>query len=180
MLLCIDVCIAAGSNFSYEEVAEVPNVFVAGIALVMLTLSCALFICKPLYPIINRLLPYVGSGVSPYLHSYLYLMLYYSKAEQVSLARQDLCHKHLAFAGTWNHYYKNYHNAKQNFHVCLHDGGLRWICVMSSICPDINIYIDAVVKTVERIQSMECIQQHVITTALVLAQLWSSVAQMQN
>ncbi|DBA91626.1 TPA: hypothetical protein ACH3X1_003234 [Trebouxia sp. C0004] len=50
-----------GSDFSYEEFAEVPNVFVAGIALVMLTLSCALFLCKPLYPIINRLLPYLGS-----------------------------------------------------------------------------------------------------------------------
>jgi len=45
---------------------------------------------------------------------------------------------------------------------------------------DINSYIDAVVKTVECIQSMECIQQRAITTALVLAQLWSSVAQMQN
>ncbi len=54
----------AGSNFSYEEVAEVPNVFAAGIALVILTLSCALFICKPLYPITNGLLPYIGSGIS--------------------------------------------------------------------------------------------------------------------
>ena len=67
---CVDVCTAAGSNFSYEEVAEVPNAFVAGIALVVLTLSCALFICKPLYPIINRLLPYIGAGVSPHLCSY--------------------------------------------------------------------------------------------------------------
>lgn len=49
-----------------------PNVFAAGIALVMLTLSCALFICKPLYPIINGLLPYVGSGVSLHLHPYLW------------------------------------------------------------------------------------------------------------
>ncbi len=103
---CIAVCTAAGSNFSYEEVAEVPNVFVAGIALVVLTLSCALFICKPLYPIINRLLPYVGSGVSLHLYSYLYLTLYYSTAEQVSLARQELCNTHLAFAGIWNHYHK--------------------------------------------------------------------------
>lgn len=76
-----------------------PNVFVAGIALVLLTLSCALFICKPLYPIINTLLPYVGSGASLHLYSYLYLTLYYNRAEQVSLTRQDLCYSHLASVG---------------------------------------------------------------------------------
>lgn len=79
-----------------------PNVFVAGIALVVLTLSCALFICKPLHPIINRLLPYVGSGVPLCLHSCLYLTSCQSTAEHVSLARQDLCHMHLESVGTWN------------------------------------------------------------------------------
>lgn len=50
-----------GSNFSFEEVAQVPNVLVAGIALVVLTISCALFLCKPLYPLINWVLPRVGA-----------------------------------------------------------------------------------------------------------------------
>ena len=45
---------------------------------------------------------------------------------------------------------------------------------------DVDMYIDAVVQTVVRIQSIECIQRHVITTALVLAQLWLYVAQMQS
>ena len=36
---------------------------------------------------------------------------------------------------------------------------------------DFDMYIDAVMKTVVRIQSIECIQQHVISTALLLAQL---------
>ena len=198
-----------------------PNVFVAGIALVVLTLSCALFICKPLYPIINGLLPYVGSGVSLLLHPYLWkrkekkrlylhrhfneksivllgcpgylyldLMLYYSKAEQVSLARQDLCYVHSAFAGIWSHYHKIYHKLiathKQEFwqltscllacwwpevHLC---NGQRLFDA------DVDVYIDAVVQTVVRIQSIECIQLHVITTALVLAPLWSYVAQMQS
>lgn len=35
---------------------------VAAIALLMLTFSCAMFICKPLHPLINRLLSYVGSS----------------------------------------------------------------------------------------------------------------------
>jgi len=52
----------AGNNFSYEEVLALPNIFVATLALFVLTISCALFICKPLHPLIKRLLPYVGSG----------------------------------------------------------------------------------------------------------------------
>ena len=42
-------------------------------------------------------------------YSYLYLTLYYSTAEKDSLARPDLCHTHLVFAGVWNHYHKIHH-----------------------------------------------------------------------
>ena len=66
----------AGSNFSYDEVAQVPNVLIAGIALVVLTISCALFICKPLYPLLNWVLPHVGAGMllSCNLHGLSYHM----------------------------------------------------------------------------------------------------------
>jgi len=36
---------------------------------------------------------------------------------------------------------------------------------------DVDMYIHAVVRTVVRIQAMECIQQHAIPTAVLLAQL---------
>ncbi len=39
--------------------------------------------------------------------SNLDLMVYYSKVEQVSLARRDLWHMHLASVGTWKHWLQN-------------------------------------------------------------------------
>ncbi len=104
-------------------------------------------------------------------------MLYYTKAEQASLATQDLNHAHLAFAGIWNWYHTMYRKfiTTENRRIWAID--FLSACVMD-LCDgqhlsnaDFDMYIDAVMKTVVRIQSIECIQQHVITTASVLAQL---------
>ena len=55
---------ALGTDFSYEECQEVPNVFVAAIGLAVLTLACAIFICRPLHPLLSKILPSIGAGAS--------------------------------------------------------------------------------------------------------------------
>lgn len=49
-----------GTDFSYEEVMEVPNALVASLGLAVMTVACAIFICRPLHPLLSRLLPKIG------------------------------------------------------------------------------------------------------------------------
>lgn len=39
-----------------------PNVVVAAIGLAVMTLACAIFICRPLHPLIAKVLPSIGAG----------------------------------------------------------------------------------------------------------------------
>ena len=57
-------CSVSGTDFSYEECQEVPNVIVAAIGLAVLTLACAIFICRPLHPLLARVLPSIGAGAA--------------------------------------------------------------------------------------------------------------------
>lgn len=60
--------LCAGTDFSFEEVQEVPNVLVALIILAVYTVAVLLFMLKPLHPIFRRVLPYVGAGTKRLLH----------------------------------------------------------------------------------------------------------------
>ena len=55
--------VSAGSDFSFEEVQEVPNGVVALIILAVYVVTVLLFMLKPLHPIFRRVLPYVGAGI---------------------------------------------------------------------------------------------------------------------
>lgn len=43
---------------------EVPNALVASLGLAVMTVACAIFICRPLHPLLSRLLPKIGGGVT--------------------------------------------------------------------------------------------------------------------